>query len=77
MAPSGFRRSAEPGVCLPKLRCAVRGLVLRSGDMLKRRPDNRMSFKTPLTGYRIMLLAILCFLIVLWALVIIVRVVVG
>ncbi len=45
--------------------------------MLKRRPDNRMSFKTPLTGYGIMLLAILCFLIMLWALMVIVRVVVG
>ena len=45
--------------------------------MLKRRPDNRMSFKTPLTGYGIMLLAILCFLIMRWALLGIVRGVVG
>lgn len=45
--------------------------------MLKRRPDNHMSLKTPLTGYGIMLLAILCFLIMLWTLMIIVRVVVG
>ena len=36
-----------------------------------------MSFKTPLTGSGIMLLAILCFLIMLWALMVIVRVVVG
>ena len=54
--------------------CAV---LYKNGDMLKRRPDNRMSFKTPLTGYGIMLLAILCFLIMLWALMVIVRVVVG
>ena len=36
-----------------------------------------MSFRTPLTGFGIMLLAILCFLILLWVLMIIVRVVVG
>ena len=45
--------------------------------MLKRRLENRMSFRTPLTGFGIMLLAIACFLILLWVLMIIVRVVVG
>ncbi len=36
-----------------------------------------MSFRTPFTGFGIMLLAIACFLILLWVLMIIVRVVVG
>lgn len=43
--------------------------------MLKRQPDNRMSFRTPATGFGIMMLSIGCFLILLWVLMIAVRIV--
>ncbi len=45
--------------------------------MLKRRSENHVSFRAPLVGFGIMLLAIACFLVLLWVLIIVVRVVAG
>ena len=45
--------------------------------MRKKNQDIRQSIETPLLGFSVMLLALLCFLLMLWALIIVVRVVLG
>ncbi|MDJ1651479.1 MULTISPECIES: hypothetical protein [Gordonibacter] len=45
--------------------------------MRTRKKDIRPSLSTPLVGYGIMLLSLGCFLILLWVLTIVVRVVLG
>lgn len=45
--------------------------------MRKRNQDIRQAIETPLLGFGVMLLALLCFMLMLWALIIIVRVVLG
>lgn len=45
--------------------------------MRKRNQDIRQIIETPLLGFGVMLLALLCFMLMLWALIIVVRVVLG
>ncbi|WP_332518084.1 hypothetical protein [Gordonibacter sp.] len=45
--------------------------------MRTKRPHIRQSLATPLIGFGVVLLSLLCFLLLLWALIIIVRVVLG
>ncbi|WP_191382908.1 hypothetical protein [Rubneribacter badeniensis] len=45
---------------------------------MRKRPQNiRQTFETPLMGFGIVLLSLVCFLILLWTLIILVRVVLG
>ena len=45
---------------------------------MRKRPQNiRQTFETPLMGFGIVLLSLACFLIMLWVLIVIVRVVLG
>ena len=45
---------------------------------MRKRPRNiRQTVETPLMGFGIVLLSLVCFLILLWALIILVRVVLG
>lgn len=46
-------------------------------SMRTKRPHIRQSLATPLIGFGVVLLSLLCFLLLLWALIIIVRVVLG
>ena len=45
--------------------------------MRKRPQDIRQMLETPLTGFGIVLLSLVCFLILLWTLIVLVRVVLG
>lgn len=45
--------------------------------MRKTRPHIPLDAKTPLLGYGVVFLSIICFLLLLWALIILVRVVLG
>ena len=45
--------------------------------MRKRNQDIRQTIETPLLGFGVMLLALMCFMLMLWALIIVVRVVLG
>ena len=45
--------------------------------MRKRNKDIRQAIETPLLGYSVVLLSLSCFLLLLWALIILVRIVLG
>lgn len=45
--------------------------------MRKRNVDIRQAIETPLLGFGVVLLSLLCFLLLLWVLIIIVRIVLG
>lgn len=45
--------------------------------MRKRNRDIRQVIETPLLGYGVLLLSLLCFLLVLWTLIVLVRIVLG
>ena len=45
--------------------------------MRKRKQDIRQAIETPTLGFGVVLLALLCLLLLLWALIIVVRVVLG
>ena len=45
--------------------------------MRKRKQDIRQAIETPALGFGVVMLALLCFMLMLWALIVVVRVVMG
>lgn len=75
-----LRASRRPShhhcVCCRAGRIAQRPFVLEY-RMRKRNKDIRQAIETPLLGYSVVLLSLSCFLLLLWALIILVRIVLG
>ena len=76
-----LRASRRPShhhcVCCRAGRIAQRPFVLEYPQCAKRTRTIRQVIETPLLGYSVVLLSLSCFLLLLWALIILVRIVLG